>query len=120
MPVLYTRNRIAYERQVFRNLNISTGIEVRYNTPYKADNYSPVLGQFFYQDSVTINNGPDIAAFLQFRIRGFKAFIRLENLNTAEVTPDGGFGWTDNNLAAMGYPYPGLQIRVGIWWSFVN
>jgi len=36
------------------------------------------------------------------------------------VTPDGGFGFTNNSLAAPGYPYPGLQIRVGIWWSFVN
>jgi len=120
VPFLFTRNRVAYEGNFFRNLNISTGFEIKYHTSYKADGYSPVLGQFFYQDSVTINNGPDIAAFLQFRIRGFKSFIRLENLNTAEVTPDGGFGWTNNNLAATGYPYPGLQIRVGIWWSFVN
>ncbi len=120
MPLIFTRNRIAYEGSFFRNLNISTGVEIKYYTDYKADGYSPVLGQFFYQDSVTISNGPEIAAFLQFRIRGFKAFIRAENLNTAEFVPNNGFGWTNNNLAAMGYPYPGLQIRVGIWWSFVN
>ena len=120
VPLVFTRNRIAYEGNFFRNLNISTGLEIKYQTSYKADGYSPILGQFFYQDSVTINNGPDIAAFLQFRIRGFKAFIRAENLNTAEVSPDGGFGWTNNSLAAPGYPYPGLVIRVGIWWSFVN
>jgi hypothetical protein len=120
VPLIFTRNRIAYEGNFFKNLNISTGFEIKYHTSYKADGYSPILGQFFYQDSVTISNGPNIAAFLQFRIRGFKAFIRAENLNTAEVTPDGGFGFTNNSLAAPGYPYPGLQIRVGIWWSFVN
>lgn len=120
VPLVFTRNRIAYEGSFFRNLNLSTGLEIKYYTDYKADGYSPVLGQFFYQDSVTITNGPEIAAFLQFRIRGFKAFIRAENLNTAEITPNQGFGWTNNNLAATGYPYPGLQIRVGIWWSFVN
>jgi hypothetical protein len=120
VPPFFTRNRIAYEGNFFKNLNLSTGFEIKYHTPYKADGYSPILGQFFYQDSVTITNGPFISAFLQFRIRGFKAFIRAENLNTAEVTPSAGFGWTNNNLAAMGYPYPGLQIRVGIWWSFVN
>jgi hypothetical protein len=120
IPTVFTRNRLAYEGNFFKNLNLFTGFEIKYHTPYKADGYSPVLGQFFYQDSVTISNGPDIAAFLQFRIRSFKAFIRAENLNTAEITKEGGFGFTNNNLAAPSYPYPGLQIRVGIWWSFVN
>jgi hypothetical protein len=118
VPVFYTRNRIAYERKVFRNLNISTGIEVRYNTPYKADNYSPVLGQFFYQDTMTISNRPDIHAFLHMRIRTFKAYLRLENLNT--MSTNGGFGFNRNNMAAPYYPTPGLFMRFGIYWAFVN
>lgn len=120
IPLVFTRNRIAFEGHFFRNLDISTGVEVRYHTPYKADNYSPVLGQFFYQDSVTISNLPDISAYVHFRIRSFKGFLRVENLNTMQVTQQGGFGFTNNNLAAPGYPYPGLQIRLGIWWNFVN
>jgi hypothetical protein len=120
VPVIFTRNRIAFEGNFFKNLNLFTGIEVKYNTPYKADGYSPVIGQFFYQDSVTVRNLPEISAFVQFRIRSFKAFIRAENLNAAEVRSAGGFGFTNNNFAAPNYPYPGLQIRLGIWWSFVN
>ena len=121
MPVIYTRNRIAYEGNLgFKNLDIAMGAELRYRTPYKADGYSPVLGQFFYQDSITINNpAPDIAAYVHFRIRPFKAFIRFENLNAARST-NTGFGFTNNNLVAPGYALPGLQIRVGIYWSFVN
>ena len=66
---LFTRNRIAYEGNLgFKNLDIAFGLEVRYHTPYKADNYSPVLGQFFYQDSITIRNRlPDISAYAQFQ-----------------------------------------------------
>jgi hypothetical protein len=120
VPIIFTRNRIAFEGVYFKNLNLSTGFEIRYHTPYKADNYSPILSQFFYQDSVTIYNAPDISAFVHFRIRSFKAFLRFENLNTAQIKKQGGFGFTNNNLAAPGYPYPGLQIRLGIWWSFVN
>jgi hypothetical protein len=119
-PLIFTRNRLAFEGNFFRNLNLSTGLEIRYHTAYKADNYSPLLGQFFYQDSITISSAPDISAFLHFRIRSFKAFVRVENLNTMQVTNDGGFGFTNNNLAAPGYPYPGLQLRLGIWWGFVN
>jgi hypothetical protein len=119
IPLLYTRNRLMYEGKLgFRNLAIAFGLEGRYHTPYKPDNYSPVLGQFFYQDSVTISNLPDIHAFLHFRIRSFTAYVRAENLNTARMF--GGFQFNNNNRAAPGYPTPGLNFRVGIFWSFVN
>lgn len=120
IPLIFTRNRIAYEGNFgLKNLNIAIGTEIRYHTPYKADNYSPLLGQFFTQDSVSISDKmPDIAAYLHFRVRTFKAFIRVENLNTARV--NNGFGFTNNNLAAPGYPYPGLLFRFGIYWSFIN
>ena len=95
------------------------GAEFKYRTAYKADGYSPVLGQFFYQDSITISNQlPDIAAYVHFRIKPFKAYVRAENLNTARAA--NGFGFTRNNLVAPGYALPGLQIRVGVYWSFVN
>ena len=63
VPLLYTRNRIAYEGVFFKNLNLSTGIEFRYYTPYKGYNYSPVTGQFFVQDTLTLRNRPDISCF---------------------------------------------------------
>jgi hypothetical protein len=77
-----------------------------------------VLGQFTYQDSVRISNRPDAHAFMHFRIRSFKAFARLENLNTFQFANGGGF--KRHNFAAPDYPYPGLVIRLGIFWSFVN
>jgi hypothetical protein len=91
---------------------------MRYHTPYQADNYSPLLGQFFYQSAVTIRNLPDVNAFLYLRIRGFKAFVRAENLNT--VSFSNGFAFNNYNLAAPDYPNPGFLLRFGIYWSFVN
>lgn len=117
-PLLYTRNRFAFEGVFFKNLNLSTGLEVRYHTPYKADGYSPVLGRFYYQDSLTISNRPQVDAFFNFRIRSFKAYIRAENLNAASSA--GGFGFLNNNFAAPNYPYPGMVLRFGFYWSFVN
>ncbi|MGN6401882.1 MAG: putative porin [Flavisolibacter sp.] len=119
IPTFYTRNRFGYEGKLgLKNLNIAFGVELRYNTPYKADNFSPVLGQFFYQDSITINNLPRIDGYLHMRIRSFRAFLRFENLNTADVR--NGFGFTNNNFAAPGYPTPGLITRFGIYWPFIN
>lgn len=120
IPPVYTRNRIGYEGKLgFKNLNIAFGAEVRYRPPYKADNYSPALGQFFYQDTITIRNElPDISAYMHFRIRPFTAFVRLENLNAARNL--GGFGFTRNNEVAPDYFLPGMQFRLGVFWRFVN
>lgn len=121
VPLIFTRNRIGYEGNLgFKNLDIAFGAELRYHTPYKADGYSPVLGQFYFQDSATISNPmPDITGYVHFRIKSFKLYFRTENLNTARVI-DSQFGFTNNNAAAPGYYYPGLVIRLGIYWSFVN
>jgi hypothetical protein len=120
VPLIYTRNRIGYQGGLgFKNLRLATGFEVRYNTPFKADGYSPVLGQFYYQDTATIRlQLPTISAYFHFRIRSFAAYVRFENINTARN--QNGFSFTNNNLSFPNYPMPGLQFRVGIFWSFVN
>ncbi|MDB5203764.1 MAG: hypothetical protein JWQ27_3173 [Ferruginibacter sp.] len=118
VPLLYTRQRLAFEGQYYKNLNLSAGLEVRYFTPYKMDNYSPVVGQFMPQDTMTIKNLPDVAAFVHFRIKGFTAYLRAENLNT--VSFRNGFAFVNNNFAAPHYPTQGMAIRFGIQWWFIN
>lgn len=118
LPLVFTRNRLAYEGMFFKNnLDLSTGVEVRYYTPFKMYDYSPVMGQFFPQDS-SISNRPDVNVFLHFRIRSFTGYIRAENLNSINFA--NGFGFTKSNFAAPHYIYPGLLIRFGIQWNFVN
>jgi len=118
VPLVFTRSRFAYEGTFFKNLNLSTGLEIRYYTPYYAYNYSPVMGKFTPQDTVQLKNRPDVSAFFNFRIKGFTAYIRAENLNTADFS--NGFGFVNNNFAAPHYPTQGFMFRFGIQWSFVN
>jgi hypothetical protein len=118
LPLFVTRNRIAFEGNFFTNLNISTGAEVFYNTPYKVANYSPFLGQYFYQNTESISTRPTINFFAHFRIKSFKGFFRIENLNT--FNPSKGFEFTKLNFVTPTTPYPGLWFRFGFWWSFVN
>lgn len=119
LPAVFTRNRIGYEGKLgMKNLDIAFGLEGKYHTPYKAENYSPVLGKFFYQDSIRISNLPEVTAYTHLRIRSFKAYVRAENLNT--ITGRNGFGFRNNNFSAPDYPYPGLLLRLGIYWNFVN
>jgi Putative porin len=118
VPLLFTRSRFAYEGVFYKNLNLSAGLEVRYYTPYKAYNYSPLAGQFVPQDTFKLKNLPDISAFFHFRIKPFTGYIRGENLNAVSFA--NGFGFTNNNFAAPHYPTQGLIIRFGVQWNFVN
>ncbi|SHK81176.1 Putative porin [Chitinophaga jiangningensis] len=112
VPAFWTRNRLAYEKRLFTNLNLMTGIEVRYNTAYYADDYSPLMGQWVYQQSQKIKyQAPDLDAFVHFRIKSFNAFVRAENLNTLFAT---------SNYAAPLYPYNNFDFRLGIRWWFIN
>jgi len=118
VPLLFSRNRLAYEGNWFKNLFASAGLEVRYFTPFEAYNYSPVMGQFTPQDTFKLKNLPDVSAFFHFRIKSFTGFIRAENLNT--VSFKDGFGFRNNNFAAPHYPTQGFIFRLGIQWGFVN
>lgn len=118
VPLFFTRQRLAFEGNFFKNLFLSTGLDVKYNTPYKANNYSPVMGKFFPQDSITISNLPQLDAFFDFRIKSFTGLVKIENLNTVDISQ--GLGFTNNNFAAPNYPTPGLIVRVGVEWNFVN
>lgn len=118
LPLLFTRNRVAFEGTFYKNLQMSTGVEMVYHTPYQRDNYSPFLGQFFVQNSMKFSNRPDINYFMHFRIRSFQGFFRLENLNTLKIK--NGVEFTQLSRLADHYRQLGLWLRFGIWWSFVN
>lgn len=114
LPLLVTRNRLAFEGNFFTNLFLSTGLELRYYTNYKAAGYSPFTGQFYYQENYYVANRPEINAYLNFRIKSFKAFVRMENLNTL-IPGNGKYNFTREN-----YAQNAMWTRLGIWWNFVN
>lgn len=119
VPLFFTRQRLSFEGNFFKNLFLSTGLDVIYTSPYKANNYSPVMGKFFPQDSITISNLPQVGAYFDFRIKTFTGLVKIENLNAIDFSSNG-FGFTNNSFAAPGYPLPGFILRVGVQWNFVN
>ena len=119
IPLVFTSNRISLEGIYAKNMLYAFGLEIKYHTRYKADNYSPFLGQFFYQDNFTLKNRPEVNAYFNFRIKRFYAYIRAENLNTLSKST-GNLGFNENNFSAQYYPQQSLWIRLGIWWTFIN
>lgn len=118
LPLLLTRQRIAFEGNFFKNLYLSTGLELIYHTAFKPDAYMPLTGQFYLQDQFTMQNRPTANAYLNFNIKRFKGYIRMEQLNTL-LASSNQFG-TRYNFSAPNYPGTGTWLRVGIWWNFIN
>lgn len=119
VPFFLTRNRIVWEGKAFKNLKWATGVEIRYHTSFKPAGYSPLTGQFFYQNDWTLRNRPDVHYFLHFQITKFKVYLRLQNLNTF-TSNSGGTGFKERSFRALNYPDATLWLRVGIYWSFIN
>jgi len=118
LPFLFTRQRLAYEGNFFKNLFLSTGLELIYHSSFKPDGYMPLSGQFYLQDQFTANNRPIANAFLNFRIKRFKGFVRMEQLNTLLATSNQ-LG-TRYQVTAPNYLGTGTWLRLGIWWNFIN
>src|SRR5690606_32511388 len=79
LPLLTTRNQVGYDGNLtFKNLLTSFGLEFRYYTPFRADGYSPLLGQFFNQNDTMMKlKIPELTAYLHFRIKSFTAYLRF-------------------------------------------
>ena len=121
VPLLVSFNQVGYDGSFgFKNLFCSFGTEIRYVSGYKADGYSPLTGQFFTQGDTTIRQRlPDISLYLHLRVRSFTAYVRVEGLNAIAFAPDG-FGFYKNNFVAPDYPSPGMVLRFGFIWGFIN
>ena len=128
VPDFMGRHQLSYERTMFkRRLKIATGVEVRYNTAYHPAGYDALLNKFFYQKTAYIGNNPELAIFLNFRVKRFRAFVMMDNLQQI---------FTTNTLLYTGTPVlnyqnaganylpvyasPDVMLRFGFTWVMVN
>lgn len=128
VPPIMGRHQLSYERGLFKNaLNIAAGIEGRYNTSYKPACYNALLNKFSYQDTKSVNNTPELAVFLNFRVKKFRAFIMGDNLQ--EIFARNTFLYTGSpvlNYENSGINYtpvyatPDVLIRFGFTWMLLN
>ncbi len=74
------------------------------------DDYSPVLGEFFTQNSVENGNFPMLDFFVNARIRQTRIFVKAEHFNS---------GFTGSKFySAPNTPYRDFMVRFGLVWNF--
>jgi hypothetical protein len=107
------RNTLYFSDHFFKKaLYLQTGVTFQYFTKYYANDYNPLIGEFYVQDQKKIGEFPLIDFFINAKIRQFRVFIKAEHLNS---------GFTGYNYySAPNYPYRDFVFRFGLIWDFFS
>lgn len=111
VPELVTRNSIYFTDFFFKKaLYLQTGIVFNYFTNYYANDYNPVIGEFFVQRDKQIGNFPNLDFFVNAKIQRTRIFFKVEHFNSS---------LTGNTFySAPNNPYRDMTIRFGLTWNF--
>ncbi|TDE29809.1 hypothetical protein E0I61_07480 [Flavobacterium ranwuense] len=113
VPEIVTRNTFYYSNYLFkRALFFQTGIVLNYFTSYYANDYNPVIGEFFVQNEKQIGNHPNFDFFINAKIQRTRIYFKAEHFNSS---------LTGNNFyASPNNPSRDFTIRFGLIWNFFN
>lgn len=111
VPELTLRHTLYYTNRFFkRNLQVQTGITANYFTKYYANDYNPIVGEFFTQTNKKIGDFPMLDFFINARIRQTRIFLKAEHFNSS---------LTGNQFyATPNTPYTDFIVRIGVVWTF--
>ena len=111
-PEVFTKHSLYYEGRVFRDVMLMRlGVDFRINTAWQAYTYQPLTGQY-HLDEQQVDAYPALDTFIAFKVRYFRAFLRVENISS--IFRNDFFYQTTN------YPHPYTNFRWGISWQFIN
>ena len=112
VPEIVTRNTLYFTNYFFKKaLYLQTGISFNYFTKYYANDYNPVIGEFFTQNKKQIGDFANFDFFVNMRVRQTRIFFKAEHFNSA-------WGTTNTFYAAPNYPYRDFLVRFGLVWTF--
>lgn len=113
VPEIVTRNTIYYANYMFKKaLFLQTGVTLNYFTKYMANDYNPVIGEFFIQNKKEIGNYPNLDFFINAKIQRTRVYLKAEHFNSS---------FSGNNFySAPNMPYRDFMIRFGLIWNFFN
>ncbi|WP_291142968.1 putative porin [Flavobacterium sp. UBA7680] len=111
VPDFVTRNTLYYSNYYFKKaLYAQAGVVFNYFTKYYANDYNPVIGEFFVQDKKEIGNYATFDVFINARIRQTRFYIKGEHLNALFSS--------SNYYSTPNSPYRDFVIRFGLVWNF--
>lgn len=111
VPQITLRNTLYFSDYVFKKaMFLQTGITINYFSKYYADDYNPILGEFFVQKEKQIGNFPMLDFFVNACVKQTRIYLKAEHFNSS---------MTGNRFySAPNLPYHDFLIRFGLVWNF--
>lgn len=111
VPKFLTRNTLYYTGTLFKKaMFFQTGFTFQYFTKYKANDFNPLLGEFYVQQKKEIGDFPLIDFFFNAKVRQTRIYLKAEHFNSS---------FTGNKFySAPNYPYKDFLVRFGLVWTF--
>ena len=111
VPEFLTRNTLYFSQEMFRKaLFLQTGVTFNYFTNYYANEYNPVIGEFFVQNNKEIGNFTNLDFFINAKIQRTRIYLIAEHFNSS---------FSGNNFySSPNNPYRDFMIRFGLVWNF--
>ena len=111
VPQIVTRNTLYFTDYVFKKaMLLQTGVTFQYFSKYYANDYNPLIGEFYVQNETKIGGFPMFDFFINARVRQARIFLKAEHFNSA---------WTGYDFySAPNYPYRDFIVRFGLVWNF--
>lgn len=111
VPKFTTRNSFYYSDHLFkRALFLQTGFTFNYFTKFYANDYNPIVGDFYIQNQKQIGEFPMLDFFINAKVRQTRIYLKAEHFNTLFTKP--------NFYSAPSYPYRDFIVRFGLVWNF--
>ena len=111
VPKFVTRNTLYFSDHFFKKaLYLQTGFTFQYFTSYYANDYNPLMGEFYIQEKKKIGDYPLMDFFINAKIQTFRVFLKAEHFNS-------GFSGY-NYYSSPNQPYRDFTIRFGVIWDF--
>lgn len=112
VPQVSTRNTIFIEGLISKVLTFQLGVDLRYDTEYYADYYSPALGMFYVQHNEKIGNYPWLDAFINLKIKRTRFYVKYSNMGTMMVRGE--------HFTTPGYAAQVASASFGLSWTFYD
>jgi Putative porin len=111
VPKIVTRNTIYFNDDLFKKaLYLQTGFTFQYFTKYYGNDYNPLIGEFYVQNTNKIGDFPLIDFFVNARVKRARIFLKAEHFNSSFTGRD--------YFSAPNYPYKDFIVRFGLIWNF--
>ncbi|MGY3213021.1 putative porin [Mucilaginibacter sp. HD30] len=110
IPEVYTYSSLYLNSFLFKVLRTSTGVTVRYNTPYSAPSYAVGLGQFYNGADVQFSSYPFASVFLKANIKNTDLLVMYDYANQGL--------FSKGYYTVYRYPQLSSMLKFGVRWNF--